>query len=56
MSAENPNTLSHVSIGTNDFTRSVNFYEKALATLGCKRILDYPEAVAFGKLLPEFWV
>ncbi|MGH8719685.1 MAG: VOC family protein [Burkholderiales bacterium] len=48
--------LSHVSIGTIDFTRSVSFYEKVLAPLGCKRILEHPGAVAFGKDLPEFWV
>ena len=48
--------LSHVSIGTNDFDQSVRFYEKVLATLGCKRILEHPGAVAFGRTLPEFWV
>lgn len=27
-----------------------------MAALGCKVILEYPGAVAYGKLYPEFWV
>jgi len=50
------NLISHVSVGTNDFARSVAFYEKVLATLGCRKIMEYAGAVAFGKTLPEFWV
>lgn len=48
--------LSHASIGTNDFARAVEFYEKVLTSLGCKKILEHPNAVAFGKDVPEFWV
>ena len=32
------------------------FYDKVLATLGCKRILEHPGAVAWGREYPEFWV
>lgn len=56
MSTENPSALSHVSIGTNDFDRAVAFYDKVLSTLGCKRIMEHPGAVAYGKQYPEFWV
>ena len=56
MSDENPSILSHVSVGTNDFARAVAFYGRVLATLGCRRVLDFPNAVAFGKQFPEFWV
>ncbi|AKJ30310.1 glyoxalase [Caldimonas brevitalea] len=48
--------LSHVSIGTNQFGRAVQFYEHVLATLGCRKLMEFPEAVAFGRLYPEFWV
>jgi catechol 2,3-dioxygenase-like lactoylglutathione lyase family enzyme len=48
--------LSHVSIGTNDFERSVAFYDTVLPILGCKRIMEHPGAVAYGKHYPEFWV
>jgi catechol 2,3-dioxygenase-like lactoylglutathione lyase family enzyme len=56
MADENPSILSHVSVGTNDFKRARAFYDKALAPLGCKRILEHPGAVAYGKAYPEFWV
>jgi catechol 2,3-dioxygenase-like lactoylglutathione lyase family enzyme len=52
----NPSILSHVSIGTNDFERAVAFYDAVLPTLGCKRIMEHPGAVAYGKEYPEFWV
>ena len=56
MSEQNPSILSHVSIGTNQFERAVAFYDKVLATLGCKRVLEHPGAVAWGREYPEFWV
>jgi len=56
MSDENPSAISHVSIGTNDFARATEFYDRVLGVLGCKRILDFPGAVAYGKQFPEFWV
>jgi catechol 2,3-dioxygenase-like lactoylglutathione lyase family enzyme len=56
MPEANPSILSHVSIGTNDFARAVAFYDTVLPTLGCKRIMKHPGAVAYGKLYPEFWV
>jgi catechol 2,3-dioxygenase-like lactoylglutathione lyase family enzyme len=56
MADENPSMMSHVSIGTNDFDRSVKFYDRALAPLGVRRIMEHPGAVAYGKQFPEFWV
>lgn len=53
---DNPSILSHVSIGTNDFERAVVFYDRVLTTLGCKRMIEHPNAVAYGKQFPEFWV
>lgn len=51
-----PSILSHISIGTNDFERAIGFYDKVLPTLGCKRIMEHPDAVACGKQFPDFWV
>jgi catechol 2,3-dioxygenase-like lactoylglutathione lyase family enzyme len=48
--------LSHVSIGTDDPKRALAFYDKVLATLGCRRVMEHPGAVAYGKAWPEFWV
>jgi catechol 2,3-dioxygenase-like lactoylglutathione lyase family enzyme len=56
MTDANPSAISHVSIGTNQFERAVAFYDKVLAPLGCKRIMEHPGAVAYGKQYPEFWV
>lgn len=56
MSDEIPSTLSHVSIGTNDFDRATAFYDSVLNTLGCRRVMEHPGAVAYGRAYPEFWV
>jgi len=56
MAHDNPSIISHVSIGTNDFERATAFYDRVLPTLGCKRIMAHPGAVAYGKHYPEFWV
>lgn len=56
MDTENPSIISHISIGTNNFDRAVDFYTKVLATLGCRPLMEHPGAVAFGKEFPEFWV
>lgn len=56
MPEDNPSIMSHVSIGTDDFDRAVAFYDKVLATLGCRRMEEFPGAVAYGKQFPEFWV
>lgn len=56
MSQENPSILSHVSIGTNNFDRATAFYDRVLETIDCKRMMEHPGAVAYGKVYPEFWV
>ena len=56
MENENPSIISHISIGTNNFERAVVFYNRVLSTLGCKQIMKYPGAVAYGREYPEFWV
>lgn len=56
MSTDNPSMISHLSIGTNDFDRSVNFYDSVLPVLGCKQMEKYPGAAAYGRQFPEFWV
>ena len=56
MENENPSILSHVSIGTNDMPRAVAFYDAVLPVLGCRKLMEYPFGVAYGKQFPEFWV
>jgi catechol 2,3-dioxygenase-like lactoylglutathione lyase family enzyme len=44
-------------VGTNDLPKALAFYDKVLATIGAKRVLEVPDvAVAYGKQFPEFWV
>lgn len=56
MSDENPSMMSHTSVGTNRFDEAIVFYDQVLVTIGAKRIMEVPGAVAFGKVYPEFWV
>ena len=56
MENENPSIMSHVSIGTNDLARAVAFYDAVLPVLGCRKLFEYPGAVAYGKRFPELWV
>ena len=56
MEHENPSIMSHVSIGVSDLARAVAFYDAVLPVLGCKKLFEFPQAVAYGKAFPEFWV
>ncbi len=48
--------LSHVSLGSNDFEAAATFYDRALAALGCRRVLEHPGAIGYGRDYPEFWL
>ncbi len=56
MADEIPSIIHHASVGTNNFEAATAFYDKVMATIGAKRIFDFPGAVAYGKQFPEFWV
>ncbi len=48
--------LSHVSLGTDDFDRAVAFYDRVLATLGIRRMEQFPGGAGYGRRWPEFWL
>lgn len=48
--------ISHVSLGTNDLEASAAFYDRVLETLGCRRTMEHPGAIAYGRAFPEFWI
>jgi len=49
--------LHHVSVGSRDVARAVNFYDRVLKPLGYKRVMEFmPYAVGYGAKEPEFWV
>ena len=56
MSDENPSILNHVSLGTRDIERASAFYDAVLKTVGARRIMEHPGAIAYGKVFPEFWI
>ena len=50
-------TLDHVTLTVSDYSRSKTFYEKALAPLGIKVIMDFGQACGFGRDgKPDFWI
>lgn len=56
MADEIPSIVHHVSIGTNDLERAVAFYDAVLATVGARKLYEFPGAAAYGRSSPEFWV
>ncbi|MDD9799748.1 MAG: VOC family protein [Gammaproteobacteria bacterium] len=56
--SEMPGMMSHVSVGVNDYQRAVAFYDKILAVVGGRRMMEHPAlaAAGYGKQFPEFWV
>lgn len=48
--------FTHVVIGSNDLERSRAFYDKALAPLGIKRVMNLDTASLWGVEGPEFMV
>jgi catechol 2,3-dioxygenase-like lactoylglutathione lyase family enzyme len=48
--------IDHISIAVRDLEASAAFYEKVLAPLGLKRLVQRAGTVGFGKAYPEFWL
>lgn len=49
--------LDHIGINVTDYARSKAFYEKALAPLGIRVVMEYGTACGFGRdRKPDFWI
>jgi catechol 2,3-dioxygenase-like lactoylglutathione lyase family enzyme len=49
--------LDHVTLVVSDYAGSKAFYEKALAPLGIKALMDFGQACGFGRdQKPDFWI
>ncbi len=48
--------LDHVSLQVEDVQRAAAFYDAVLAPLGCKRMMDFGEAIGYGADRPMFWI
>ena len=47
--------IDHITLTVGDYARSKAFYEKALAPLGIKLLMDFGQACGFGRDKPELW-
>lgn len=56
MSNPSPSVISHVSIGTNDYEKARAFYDAVMPTVGASVLMEHPNAAAYGRKFPEFWV
>jgi catechol 2,3-dioxygenase-like lactoylglutathione lyase family enzyme len=48
--------IDHIGLGCADIKASIAFYEAALAPLGCQKIVDHGDVVAFGVKFPQYWL
>lgn len=50
-------SLDHITLSVSDYARSKAFYEKALAPLGIKPVMDFGQTCGFGRGgKPDFWI
>src|SRR5579871_309556 len=56
-SARAMSVLDHIGINVSDYEKSKTFYEKALAPLGIKAVMEWGKACGFGRDgKPDFWI
>ena len=48
--------IDHFGINCSDLQRTAAFYDKVLATLGHRRLMDFEVAVGYGTDKPDFWL
>ena len=48
--------IDHLGINCADLDAAKHFYDTVLGTLGYQRVMDFDEAVGYGKDAPDFWL
>jgi catechol 2,3-dioxygenase-like lactoylglutathione lyase family enzyme len=48
--------IDHISIPVRDLAAGIAFYERVLAPLGYRKLVERPGTAGFGKKYPEFWL
>ena len=48
--------IDHVSLPVRDLAAAAAFYERLLAPLGYRKLVERPASVGFGKKYPELWL
>ncbi|CAK0748411.1 Glyoxalase [uncultured Gammaproteobacteria bacterium] len=56
LSDRSPSLIDHVSVGVTDIDRARAFYDRALAPMGIKRVMDFGQWAGYGVCKPEFWI
>jgi catechol 2,3-dioxygenase-like lactoylglutathione lyase family enzyme len=48
--------IDHMTLNVSDYGRSKAFYEKALAPLGVRLLMEFGTFGGFGQTKPDFWI
>ena len=48
--------IDHVSIQCTDVAKSAAFYDRVLAEVGVRRVMDFGEVIGYGAEFPDFWI
>ena len=48
--------IDHFGINVSDMDTASTFYDKVLATLGHRRVMDFGTAIGYGSESPDFWI
>ncbi|MFI7600975.1 VOC family protein [Actinoplanes sp. NPDC049681] len=48
--------LDHVGLQCADLAASAAFYDRVLAPLGLRRMMDHKVAMGYGDTFPDFWI
>ncbi len=48
--------IDHLSLPVSDIDRARAFYDKVLATVGYKRMMDFGRSAGYGDEHPHFWI
>lgn len=48
--------IDHFGFQCADLDASARFYDAVLGTLGFRRVMDFGEAIGYGKESPDFWI
>ena len=48
--------IDHFGINCADLRATASFYDKVLATLGHRRLMDFGAAIGYGTDMPAFWL
>ncbi|HYG86436.1 MAG TPA: VOC family protein [Azospirillum sp.] len=48
--------IDHISLPVTDIERAKAFYDKVLAAVGYRRMMDFDQSAGYGDAHPHFWI